>query len=215
MVTSLRTTSEIHRAGPAKRRAAIARRVARTASLTGLLVAGVATALPATAATTAKPAAGPPRLERIQARPAVPAGARAIGAVAASVSVSGEVVLKPRDNAALTRFIAQVSSRGSAQFQHYLPAGAFASRFGPTKAQLTAVRSRLASDGLRIGALSRDGLILHFTGSAKAVEIAFRTGLERYRLADGAKGQATTSAITLPGAIAGSVSAVLGLNTLL
>ena len=215
MVTSLRTTSEIHRAGPAKRRAAIARRVARTASLTGLLVAGVATALPATAATTAKPAAGPPRLERIQARPAVPAGARAIGAVAASVSVSGEVVLKPRDNAALTRFIAQVSSPGSAQFQHYLPAGAFASRFGPTKAQLTAVRSRLASDGLRIGALSRDGLILPFTGSAKAVESAFRTGLERYRLADGAKGQATTSAITLPGAIAGSVSAVLGLNTLL
>jgi pro-kumamolisin-like protein/IPT/TIG domain-containing protein len=215
MVASLRTNSELHRSGPAKGQHSLLRGVARTASLTGLLVAGVASALPASAAIAAKPAAGPPRLERIQARPVVPAGARATGAVAVSALVSGEVVLKPRDNAALTRFIAQVSDPGSAQFQHYLPAGAFASRFGPAKAQIDAVRSRLAADGLRIGALSRDGLILHFTGTARAVESAFRTGLESYRLADGAKAQATTSAIRLPSAIASAVTAVLGLNTLL
>ncbi len=153
-------------------------------------------------------------MELIQARPAIPTGASATGPVAASAAVSGEVVLKPRDNAALTRFIAQVSDPDSATFRRYLPAGAFAGRFGPTRAQITAVRSRLAADGLRIAALSRDGLILHFTGTARAIGTAFHTGLENYRLSDGTRGRATTSAITLPSSIAGSVTAVLGLNTL-
>ena len=210
MVAGVKVKSSTHLTGQAKHRGSMLRSVARTASLAGLLVAPVASALPAWGATSA----GPPTMERVQARPAVPVGAKATGAVAASAAVSGDVVLKPRDNDALTRFIAQVSDPNSAQFHRYLPAGAFAGRFGPTRAQVGAVRSRLMADGLRVSAVSRDGLIVHFTGTAKAVEGAFHTGLESYRLSDGSRGQATTSAITLPSSIAGSVTAVLGLNTL-
>lgn len=192
----------------------ILRTVARLAALTGLVAGGAVTALPALAATAAKPAAGPPRMERVQARPAVPAGARAIGAVARSASVTGEVVLKPRDSAALARFIAEVTDPNSAMFHRYLPAGAFAGRFGPTRSQLGAVRSLLTAHGLRVRSVARDGLIVHFTGTASAAESAFHTGLESYRLADGTRGQSTTSAITLPSTVAGSVNAVLGLDSL-
>ncbi len=187
--------------------------IPRFAALLGLLAAAGG-ALPASAATSAKPAAAPPGMERVQARPLVPAGARAIGAVASSAGVSGEVVLKPRDNAALTAFIANVTDPSSPRFHQYLRAGAFAGRFGPSRSRLSAVRTRLRAAGLRLGATSRDGLIVHFSGTAAAVEAAFRTGLEKYRLSDGSLGQAMTKAVSLPGAIAGDVAAVLGLNTL-
>ncbi len=193
---------------------AILRNAARIAALAGLVVAGAATALPASAAMSAKPASSPPRMARIEARPAIPAGARAIGAVARSAPVSGEVVLKPRDNAALNRFIAQVTEPNSPMFHRYLRPGAFFGRFGPARTQLSAVRAQLKTDGLRVSAVSRDGLIVHFTGTARAAEAAFHTGLESYRLADGSRGQATTTAISLPSTIAGSVTAVLGLDTL-
>jgi Pro-kumamolisin, activation domain/IPT/TIG domain len=205
--------TKICRIGPAMRGCSIFRGVARTVSLAGLLVAGMAGALPASAATSAVAVTGPPRMERVQARPDIPLGANPTGAVATSATIRGEVVLSPRDSDALARFISQVSDPSSAQFRRYLPAGAFAGRFGPTHAQIVAVRSHLAAEGLRTGAVSGDGLIMHFSGTAKAVENAFHTGLESYRLSDGSTGRATTSAITLPSAIAGSVIAVLGLNT--
>ena len=55
---------------------------------------------------------------------------------------------------------------------------------------------------------------MSFSGSAATVETAFRTGIERYRLPDGAIGQATTSAVRVPSTIAGSVAGVVGLDDL-
>jgi len=62
--------------------------------------------------------------------------------------------------------------------------------------------------------VSSDGLLVNFSGPAATVEKAFRTGIERYRLADGSIGQATTSQVRVPSAIAGSVTAVVGLDDL-
>ena len=153
-------------------------------------------------------------LVRVQSAPRVPAGARSAGAISAATALSGSVVLKPRDGAALTSFIAAVSTPGSAQFHQYLPAGAFATRFGPTETTIAAVRSQLAASGLTVTGVSSDGLFVNFRGSAAHVERAFHTGLENYRLAGGASGYAPDTALTVPSAIAGSVTAVLGLNDL-
>jgi hypothetical protein len=186
----------------------------RVAALLGLLVmsgtAGLAVALPSAASA----AGGPPRMAPVQAAPRVPVGARAAGAVPASAKVSGAVVLKPRDNAALVQFIADVTDASSPLFHQYLPAGAFASRFGPTRSAINAVTAQLKADGLRVGGVSSDGLVVHFSGTSAQVGAAFHTGLESYRLRDGATGRATTSAISLPSSIAGSVLAVVGLNDL-
>ena len=159
-------------------------------------------------------AASSPRMVRVGAAPRVPAGARSLGAVSSSAPLSGTVVLKPRDNAALVQFINAVSNPSSRLFHQYLPAGAFAGRFGPTAATIDGVRSQLAADGLRVTGVSSDGLLVDFSGSTAQIETAFQTGVERYRLADGSTGQTMTSAATLPSAVAGSVEGIVGLNDL-
>ncbi len=123
-------------------------------------------------------------------------------------------MLRPSDATALTGFISAVTDKTSPLFHQYLPAGAFAQRFGPSPTTISSVKAQLAASGLRVTNVARDGLLLSFSGSAGEVETAFRTGLERYRLADGTIGQATTSGLKMPSSIAGSVTAVVGLDSL-
>jgi pro-kumamolisin-like protein/IPT/TIG domain-containing protein len=187
--------------------------VLRMASLLGLLVMSAAALPPSPAAASASAgSAGPPGMVRIEAAPRTPDGARATGAVAASARVSGAVVLKPRNNSALVAFIGEVTDKNSPSFHQYLPAGAFATRFGPARSAISAVTSQLTADGLRVSGVSSDGLLVSFRGTARQVEGAFHTGLESYRLPGGSMGRAATSAISLPSSIAGSVAAVVGLD---
>ena len=162
----------------------------------------------------ASTAFGSPSMVAIGATPRVPSNAKALGAVSSSASVSGEIVLKPRNNAALARFIGEVTDKSSPMFHQYLAPGAFATRFGPTQATADAVRSQLKADGLQVDGVSTDGLFMRFTGTASRVESAFHTGLSSYRLANGTMGRATTSAPALPSTVSGSVAAVLGLTDL-
>ncbi len=146
--------------------------------------------------------------------PRIPAGARAVGAVPGSMRVTGAVVLQPRDEQALTSFVAAVTSPRSGMFGEYLPVGAFAARFGPAPTSISAVTSLLAGDGLRVTSAARDGLLVDFAGAASSAERAFGTGLELYRLAGGRTSMATTGAIRLPSAVASDVEAVVGLDSL-
>ncbi len=155
-----------------------------------------------------------PTAAAVTAAPRIPLGARKVGAVPGETFETGAVVLKPRDPSALTQFIASVTTPGSSSFHHYLGRGAYAGRFGPAQATISAVKSELESHGLRVTSVSRDALLVSFSGSASQIERAFQTGLARYTLANGSTGQATTSAVHLPSAIAGSVTAVLGLDDL-
>ena len=155
-----------------------------------------------------------PALEKVQSAAAVPNGARALGAVAATASVSGAVVLKPQNEDAVKAFISEVTNKHSAQFHHYLAPGAYAARFGPTAATLSAVESALKSSGLTITSVTSDHLMVNFSGSVSKVDSAFHTSMESYRLADGTTGRGTTSAVQLPSSIAGEVSSVVGLDQL-
>jgi hypothetical protein len=146
--------------------------------------------------------------------PRVPAGARAVGPVQGAAQVHGAVVLRPRNEAALTRFIAAVTTPRSPMFGRYLARDGYARAFGPAGAAVSAVRSQLAADGLQVTNVASDGLIVDFSGSASTVERAFGTGLERYKLADGTFGTATTSAIRVPAALASVVAGVVGLDNL-
>ncbi len=204
--------STLHRLGNGPGRAA-RRRSKRPACLLVLLALGAGMlSAPATSASAA-PASSTTML-RIEAAPSIPEGASALGALAPSAPVSGVVVLKTRDNAALVNFIAGVTDKGSPSFHQYLPAGAFGDRFGPSRSAISAVRSQLTTHGLRVTGVSSDGLLVSFRGTAAQVEGTFHTGLERYRLSNGSLGEATTSPIAMPSGVASSVVAVLGLNDL-
>ena len=203
----------VHRLGRGQGSTGHRRRMRPAACLLGLL-ALAAGMLSAPGASASAAPAGSLRMGRIEAAPSIPEGASAVGALPSSAAVSGVVVLKTRDNAALANFIAVVTDKSSSSFHQYLPAGAFGDRFGPARSAISAVRSQLTAHGLHVTGVSSDGLLVSFRGTAAQVEGAFHTGLERYRLRNGSMGQATTSPIALPSAVASSVAAVLGLNDL-
>jgi hypothetical protein len=158
-------------------------------------------------------AAAPTGTRVLAPKPLLPHGAKPLGAVSPTATVSGAVVLQPRDEAALTRFISQVTDKHSPLFHHYLTPSSFAARFGPTPSTIAAVKSQLQDSGLTVTAVARGGLIVHFSAPASRVETAFRTGLERYRLADGSIGRARTAPVRVPETIAQDVTAVVGLDT--
>ncbi|MFZ0342337.1 MAG: protease pro-enzyme activation domain-containing protein [Gaiellaceae bacterium] len=178
------------------------------------LVAALLTAVACFAISAAGAGAAAPTGTRILApKPLLPRGAKQLGAVSPTATVSGAVVLQPRDDAALTRFISQVTDKHSPLFHHYLTPGTFAARFGPAPSTIAVVKSQLQDSGLTVTSVARDGLIVHFTAPASQVETAFGTRLDRYRLANGSIGQARTAAVRVPTTIAKYVTAVVGLDT--
>ena len=140
--------------------------------------------------------------------------ATACGPVPSSQQIVGAVAMKPRDAEALQAFATAVSTPGSSTYHRFITPAGFADRFGPTRASIAAVSAQLRADGLRVGPVSANGLLINFGGSAARVSAAFHTGLARFRLADGSVGTGTTSAVRLPPAIAGSVATVVGLDNL-
>ncbi len=158
-------------------------------------------------------AAAPTATKVVVPKPLLPHGAKQLGAVSPAATVSGAVVLQPRDDAALTQFIAQVTDKHSPLFHHYLTPDSFAARFGPTSSTIAAVKSQLQASGLTVTNVARDGLIVDFEAPASRVETAFRTGLQRYRLANGSIGRARTAPVRVPATIAKYVTSVVGLDT--
>jgi Pro-kumamolisin, activation domain/IPT/TIG domain len=156
-----------------------------------------------------------PRRVTVETRALVPDGVRLLGPLSRSATVRGAVVLRPRDDVALRAFIAAATDPRSAGFHHYLAPGAFAARFGPTEEARSAVRAQLRSDGLSVGATSRDGLVVPFSGPAARVQRAFATKLASYAMPDGAVAHAPTTSVSLPAGVAGDVTTVLGLNDIL
>jgi hypothetical protein len=164
------------------------------------------------AAGTGAAASGAMRI--VAGSPRLPHAARDLGAVRADAIVSGAVVLRPRSEAALTRFIAAVTDKHSPRFHHYLARGQFAARFGAAPASIAAVTARLRAGGLDV-TVAPNGMLVDFRGAADQVERAFGVGLDRIRLADGSLGRARTAPIRLPATIAGHVTSVVGLDSVL
>jgi Pro-kumamolisin, activation domain/PASTA domain/IPT/TIG domain/Divergent InlB B-repeat domain len=158
-------------------------------------------------------AAAPTAAKVVAPRPLTPRGATRLGPVSPSATVSGTVVLQPRDESALKRFISQVTDKHSALFHHYLTPVSFAERFGPTPASIAAVEAQLRASGLSVTNVARDGLLIDFKAPAQRVETAFRTGLARYKLANGSIARARTAPLEVPGTIAKYVTSVVGLDT--
>jgi hypothetical protein len=144
----------------------------------------------------------------------VPQGAIHLGALPASRMMRVDVVLSPRNAAALSRYATAVSTPGSRFYHDYLARGQFARLFGPTSATIRRVMAALRADGLDPGTISSNHLSIPIRATAGQFEAAFRTSLVRYRLPNGHVGYQATRAPALPAAIAGHVQAVIGLDNL-
>ncbi len=140
-------------------------------------------------------------------------GAQVIGPADATTEVSGDVSLKPPDPGAVDAFVAAVSTPGSAFYGHYLAAGQFGARFGPTAAAVTATRQWLASTGLRVGATSSDGLLIPVSGNVAQMEAAFAVPLVNARLPGGRVARVGTAEPRVPAALVHDIGGVIGLST--
>ncbi len=158
--------------------------------------------------------AAKPRRVAVQAPPSLPARAHVLGAVAPSMKLTLQVVLPVEFEAALQEFIDNVSTPGSPSFRHFLPAGAFAERFGPPRSWINSVEGFLRSHQLTVRSLSRDHLAITVTGTAGAVERAFDVRLDAVELPGEGKVFANRQAPSVPDGIARHILGIVGLDDL-
>ncbi|HEX3488453.1 MAG TPA: S53 family peptidase [Streptosporangiaceae bacterium] len=133
------------------------------------------------------------------------------GKIAGTSSVSFDLVLSLRNAPGAQKFVRQVSSPGSSLFHKYLSDAQWVARFGPTKAEVTRARSWLRRQGLTVVAVPKDRLLVEARGSASQVEKAFGTKLGYFKV-QGHRVRLATSAITVPGSMASTVSGTVGIN---
>jgi hypothetical protein len=155
-------------------------------------------------------AAAPARMHVIQPRDILPAGTAA--GPASTAGVTGSIGLAPRDPAALSTFAREVSRPGSATYGKYLAPGEFRGAFGPTDQTVKEVTGYLSSHGLH-PSVSDNGLIVSFSGTARAAEATFQTSLQDVRLPSGRQARATTRALHLPSTFADQVTGIVGLSS--
>ncbi|MBV8463536.1 MAG: IPT/TIG domain-containing protein, partial [Acidimicrobiales bacterium] len=143
---------------------------------------------------------------------ALPSGAAVLGPTDPGQPVTADLVLRPRDPAALEAFVTAVSTPGSASYRHYLTTAAFRQAFGPTDRSVAAARAWLAGAGLTVGPTSSNGFLIPVSGTAGSVGQAFAVPLVRTRLRDGRIARAATADPSLPASLAPSVMGVIGLS---
>jgi subtilase family serine protease len=173
-----------------------------TVLVIGALLSGAATATAAS-------------MSRVGAAPRRPAGTQVVGSLAGRTRIPVTITLQPPDPAALQSYATAVSTPGSSAYRDYLSVAAFRARFGPTDAQIAAVRSALSSAGLTPSPVSANGLVITLSGSATQLSSAFSTSFDQVKLAGGRTAYANTNAPAVPNSIASMIQSVTGLNSLI
>lgn len=177
------------------------------------LVAG-AFAIPVLVAAGLQPAAAanPPGRAALLDAPAWTATTTALGPAPAASTVSFSVAIAPRDAAGAQAFANAVSDPRSASYRNFLTPQQYTERFGATASDVAAVLSWLHGAGLQTGTVPISNSYVPVTGSIAAVNKAFATTIKSYHR-DNRQVIAPASALTIPAALAGRVSDVLGLDT--
>jgi len=141
------------------------------------------------------------------------ARASALGRVPAAQTMTLALALPLRDPAGLDSFLDRLYDPADPLHGHYLTPAAFTERFGPTQRSYDAVAAFARSRGLVVTHTSPGRLLLSVSGPAAAVEAAFAVHLGRYQAADGRVFHAPDADPAIPAALAGRLSAVLGLDS--
>ncbi len=139
-------------------------------------------------------------------------GATDLGALPASQPLTVRLGLQMQHKAALLALIRQQTDPASAAYGQYLTPAQFAEGFAPSSAQVAAVTGYLKSAGFTNITVEPNGLLVSADGTAAMAQAAFDTTLEQVSIGGRAL-FVNTAAASVPSALGGLVSAVLGLNT--
>ena len=155
--------------------------------------------------------AAPSRASLPGSRPAWATSAARQAATPAGETVRLRVYLPWRDQAGLDAFTKAVSTPGSADYGRYLSPAQFRQRFAPAQADVTAVQQWLRKAGFSVVHTPDNNQYVAVEGTAAQAEQAFGAKLAEYRV-DGQDLRAPEGTVTVPSTLAGTVSAVVGLD---
>jgi subtilase family serine protease len=131
-----------------------------------------------------------------------------------SGTVSARVYLAGQDPTGLAAFAMAVSTPGHAQYGRYLTPAQVMARFGPTHAQVSAVRSWLSGAGLTVTKVTDEvGGYVAVQGSVQAAARAFGVTFGTFRGPDRRADRAPEQTATAPASLASAVLTVTGLDT--
>ncbi len=119
--------------------------------------------------------------------------------------------LKLRNVQQLKQFLAEVQSSGSAQYQDFLTPRRFTELYGPTQAQVDAVKKFLQQNNIQVHDVSPNNTLIHAVGTTGAFERALNIQINNYKL-NGRMFLSTQDRPQLPQALSGVVISVLGLD---
>jgi pseudomonalisin len=180
------------------------RRTVAIAGLTALIAGGAGTGL-ATASAASAPAWA------ATATQAVRLHLPSIGNAPASHRLTVSVALAMPHRAEVTRRIAAMANPRSPLYRHYLTPSEVRARYSPSPAAAATVESYLRRSGFRNLSIARNRLLVTGSATVAQVQQAFHTTIRDYRLG-GSVVYANSRPAMVPHALAGTVSAVLGLS---
>ncbi len=134
-----------------------------------------------------------------------------VGTVSSKTEIQFDLALNMRDKPAAESLVAAVSTPGSSRYRHYLTTEQAEARFSPTTHEVAAAEAWVRSEGLRVGAVSKDHFTIGVSGTAAAIEHAFGVQLGLYRFQSKVV-RLTTAAVRVPASLAGILLGPVGLS---
>lgn len=177
------------------------------------MVIGAAAVIAVAAASLGSARAASGREAIANSKPAWLGHATSQGRASAKAPVNARIYLTPAGGMArLQQFALAVSTRGNAQYRHFLKPGQYFQRFGTTGSTVSAVKSWLTGAGLRVTGVESHNRYVDVSGDVAHAEEAFGVTINRYRH-NGLSVQAPAAALSAPAGVASSVLAVSGVDT--
>lgn len=136
------------------------------------------------------------------------------GLMDASTTLHGltlNFALSATQKADLDALLVRQQQPGSPDYHRWLTPQQFGQRFGMSQQDISRVSTWLQSQGFSVDGIADSRNAIRFSGSVATVEAALHTQIHNY-LVNGEKHFANSSEISLPAAIAPSVSSIRGLN---
>ena len=143
----------------------------------------------------------------------LPVGSTLSGPSSAQRVMTVALVLPLADPAGAQWFAAHVSLPGDPLFRHYLKPGEFAARFGANAQDYAALVAWAQARGLTVGEGYASRTVLPLSGTTAAIAAAFGVTFNDFQDKHGATFFAANRAATLPAALAGKVTNVIGLSS--
>jgi len=142
-----------------------------------------------------------------------PPGDTLLSETPADQQITVVLALPSRDPAGAAAFAIAVTTPGNALYHHFLTPAQYAARFGASSADYTALVTWAQEAGLAPGEVFAARTVLPLTGTASSLQAAFGITFHTYRKSSGDTYYAADRAPSLPAAIAGKVSGVIGLSS--